>query len=65
MGTLEGALEAVFGYNTVHNSRGKFELQCIPEVTNLEEQTSHQLRELLIAHSQQRAYLKRKVSSST
>lgn len=66
MGTLEGALESVLGYHAVHHGKADdIEFECIPEPRTLEEATGHALRELMVAHAQQRAYLKRTVSCST
>ena len=66
MGTLEGALESVLGYHIVHDGKADdIEFECIPEPRTLEEATGHALRELMVAHAQQRAYLKRTVSDSS
>lgn len=63
MGTLEGALQEVFGYNIVHGCKGEIELVCIPEPSSLEELTGHNLRVLLNAHRTQRYKLKLEVSA--
>lgn len=63
MGTLEGALQEVLGYDTVHTSKGEIQLLCIHEPSTLEQATSHALRELMVAHSQQRSGFKLKVTS--